>query len=402
MSDSRLPDPLVRLFETHEPEARLLRVWRGIEARRRKREVSRPLQAAFVATFMCSLAAFALLLWRDRPSPRVESPQRSAATRKEAGAALTATGSIVEPGSLARELDFGAGARVTVGPGARLDVLERTANIVTLALRRGLTQFDIRPGAARRWQIESGGVVVEVVGTQFSIERAVDTVRVEVQRGRVLVRGAAVPGRIQALDAGNALTVDAAPEAAQRVVEPPVQAGSALPSGAPARQRPAAASSRNDSQRWREAASERAWNAAWQELGADGVARNSNDLDDVADLFTLADVARLSGHPAAAITPLQRIVELHPNDPRAGVAAFTLGRVWFDALGNPGAAATAFQRALGLKLPQSLAEDAAARLVEALAISGDSVAAKAAAARYRDRYPNGARRAEVDRWSPAE
>jgi transmembrane sensor len=112
-------------------------------------------------------------------------------------------------------------------------------------------------------------------------------------------------------------------------------------------------------------------------------------------------VARRSGHPDVAVGPLQEIVTRHARDPRASVASFTLGRVWLDALGNPGQAVLAFQRALALKLPMTLAEDAEARLVEALARSGRAEEARAAADRYRSHHPSGARRADVDRWSPA-
>jgi hypothetical protein len=75
--------------------------------------------------------------------------------------------------------------------------------------------------------------------------------------------------------------------------------------------------------------------------------------------------------------------------------------VWLDALGNPAQAVLAFQRALDLELPMTLAEDAEARLVEALVRAGRADKARAAADRYRSHHPNGARRADVDRWSPA-
>lgn len=388
MDNSTLPKPLSALFETREPEARLRRVWSGIASRRRRRAKPAPLLWALVGTLAGSLLTFAVLVGHDPSSLRLGMPE------------VVRVESVVEPRQAARVVDFGDGARVTVAAGGRLEVLEHGEQRVTLALRRGLSQFDIEPGGARRFQIECAGVMVEVVGTQFSIEQSQRALRVEVQRGRVLVRGAQVAGGARALDAGGVLVIETAPEARQ----PPAEPSELSPAAPSARPSPAAlpSSGRVDGPAWRQAVSEQDWNRAWASLGAEGVARQSGQAQSVAELFALADVARLSGHPEAAVVPLRKIVDQHADDARAAVAAFTLGRVWLDALGTPALAVLAFKDALALRLPASLAEDAQARLVEALARSGDVDQAHAAAALYRHRYPDGARRALVDRWSPAE
>jgi len=394
VSNSALPNPLSELFESREPEIRLKRVWCGIELRRRRHVAAWPLRGALAAacvSFLLTLGTW--FLW-SRESHHAKAP------------AYATVEAIVESGKVPRELDFGDGARITVGPATRLDVLEQAAHNVTLALRQGLAQFDIRPGGARHWQIESAGVTVEVVGTQFSVERSPNTVRVEVQRGRVLVRGAAVPDQVQALDAGRVLIVDTAREGqlvSKARAEPSASqvqpATSALSPSRPP-MRGTASNQLVTAQSWRQAAFAQEWQLAWDTLGPDGVVQQSRQTESVTDLFALADVARRSGHPEASVGPLQILVESHAQDPRASVAAFTLGRVWLDALGRPSEAVTAFQRALALDLPVTLAEDAQARLVEALAKSGAPAQSRAAAELYRSRYPNGTRRADVDRWSP--
>ncbi len=395
MSNVTLPNPLSELFEAHESAARLNRVWYRVQARRRRQRFSWPKRAA-VASAVCLLALGAWI--------------RSHYFLREGVVSQVApVDAVVEPAKQPRELDFGDGAHVTVGPGARLEVLEQAERTVTLALRRGLAQFDIRPGGVRRWSIESAGIAVEVVGTQFSVERSASAVRVEVQRGRVLVRGARVPDQVQALEAGRVLIIETAPKPVLERDEPSLSPPASPPAlnsdtadsvsaAAPAR----SVSSTEPSASWQEAALAQDWHHAWESLGAAGVAEQSQQSDRVADLFMLADVARRSGHPESAVVPLEKIVDRHPQDPQAGVAAFTLGRLWIDALGNPAEAVHAFRRALLLELPATLAEDAQARLVQALAQSGDPVQAHAAAERYRSRYVNGARRADVDRWSPPE
>jgi TolA-binding protein len=82
-------------------------------------------------------------------------------------------------------------------------------------------------------------------------------------------------------------------------------------------------------------------------------------------LFAAADAARLAGHPAAAVAPLSAIVTRHPDDPRAAVAAFQLGRVFADELADPARAAAAFERARALDPSGPLAADAAGRADEA-------------------------------------
>jgi len=57
----------------------------------------------------------------------------------------------------------------------------------------------------------------------------------------------------------------------------------------------------------------------------------------------------------------------HEDDPRAGLAAFTLGRLELDRLGRPADAVTDLERALALGLPRGLVADARQRLDEARA-----------------------------------
>src|SRR5262249_8117411 len=92
--------------------------------------------------------------------------------------------------------------------------------------------------------------------------------------------------------------------------------------------------------------------------------------DETGELMLAADVARLSGHPADAVPYLERILGSRGSDPRAGLAAFTLGRVLLEELGRPAEAANAFARARRAGGP--LAEDALAREVEASSRAGDT------------------------------
>jgi tetratricopeptide (TPR) repeat protein len=148
---------------------------------------------------------------------------------------------------------------------------------------------------------------------------------------------------------------------------------------------------------WREEAARGHHAEAYALLGSGGLEREVGRAASSEDLFTLADIARLSGHPERARAPLSRLLELYPHDARAPLAAATLGRIELD-LGQPASAARAFERALAIGAPLALEEDLRARLVESWARAGDHAAARAAAETYRQHFPTGRRKAEVDRW----
>ena len=118
--------------------------------------------------------------------------------------------------------------------------------------------------------------------------------------------------------------------------------------------------------------------------------------DDTADLLLAADAARLSGHPSEAVPYLERVLRGHASDPRARLAAFTLGRVLLDELGRPREAVDAFAFARSSGGP--LAEDALARQVEAVSRAGDVTRSRELARLYQRLYPNGRRAKAVSRF----
>ena len=149
-----------------------------------------------------------------------------------------------------------------------------------------------------------------------------------------------------------------------------------------------------------------AWQPAAEEHTAPAPARDWRDLardgdydrayvafdrvhDNVEDLLLLADVMRLSHHAVEALAPLRRVVRDHPDDPRASLAAFTVGRVLLEDLGRPREANDAFADAIRLAPDGPMAEDALARQVESLSRAGDARAAQQLAEEYLRQFPNG-------------
>lgn len=303
----------------------------------------------------------------------------------------------VAPGAAPRRLGLSDGAVIVVDPGARLEPLVNTAEAVTLRLSRGGAEFDVPPAGPRRWTIEAALVRVTVVGTRFRVERDGSAVAVEVSRGVVSINGELVEDAPRRLVAGDSVVLaPAAFASAEPTSESdagePVDAGAAVEVEAgPAAPRPRTRRS------WRRLAREGEYDDAFEQLGAAGVAREARQAATMEELLTLADVARRSGHPREAVDPLERALRLHPQDRRAPVAAFTLGRLYLHFLGNPARAARAFERCIALGPPQALREDAHARLAQARLRAGDAAGARSAASRYLRSFPDGRWAAEARR-----
>jgi transmembrane sensor len=411
---SRLPIPVRSVLRSGLDEVALARVGRRVAATRRAastrvsgpalRETPsasayrwRPIGALLGAAVAVVVALAVVSAHRAREGS--EGPLRTAD-----GRSMETMG---EASQSPRTFFLTDGSIVTLIAGARLQVLENDGTAIVALLGSGSARFDVQPGGPRRWTIECGVASVQVVGTRFSIQRAPGQVRVGVEHGTVIVRSDQLPERVQKLTDGQTLDVTEASAPMPRSPAPALSEtvdASAL--SLPLRAvRPT--SDKGDRARavgrgasgagWRELARRGEYAAAYALLGTSGIGDLSTD-GTVADSLAAADVARLSGHPRDAVAPLQHIVTVYPDDPRAALAAFTLGRVQLDALEDAADAADAFARAIVLGVPDGLLEDAYARLVEARARAGDRAGARRAAQTYRERFPDGTRGPAIDRW----
>ena len=381
---SRLEFPLKDHLREAAEEPALRRIWERIDGRlpdprrRRRRVAMGGLVLAAAAIVVLVVNVVNLAVRRDAgPLRFVDGRALAAVDAPAAGARLA----------------LSDGSTIELADGARFAPLESSGTTFLGVLQRGSASFDVRPGGPRRWQIECGLATVEVVGTRFSCERAPGRLRVSVQRGAIVVRGERVADRARRLAAGESLDVFDAPAPPSDATASAAHASEATPPAVV----PAVADEPAGAPRasWRELARRGRPGEAFAALGAQGVRRETRRLG-VGDLLALADVARLSGHPAEAVAPLERILADFALDPQAPLAAFALGRLELDALARPRAAAVAFGRALALGVPRSLREDVRARLVEAHARAGDEAAAGAAAEAYLREFPTGRHRAEME------
>jgi len=399
MSETQFPEtrfPLKDRLVDPVDEAAIHRIGERIDERLRRPRPRRHLPLALIGA--TAAAVILVAAWRIH---RDAGPLRFADGRE-----LVA----LDAGTTAGDIPLSDGSRIRLSPGARIEPLESSGTTFSAIVTQGHVDFEVRPGGPRHWVIECGLATVEVIGTSFSCDRGPGRLRLVVHHGAVLVRGERVPDRARRLLAGESLELaeDArlpTPASADTLAFPalpePASASGSLAAepladvakgeAVRARGRQAAAVG------WRDLARRGRHGEAFSALGTEGLRRESKHLG-VNDLFALSDVARLSGHPADAVVPLERIVTDFANDARAPLAAFALGRLELDSLGQAQAAATAFRKALALGIPSGLREDVRARLVEAYARSGDADAARRAADAYVDEFPRGRHVQAIRGW----
>jgi transmembrane sensor len=356
----------VREAEWHRERSRaaLLAVHQRV---RRARLVRRVQGAALVAA--CALLAFAF--WpRESNAPVAQHvpslPSNVAPTVKDG-----------------RVLRFADASTVTLLDAAsEVEVLEVTPERVEVSLTRGQAAFSVTPLASRTFVVRVATLALEVLGTRFTVEREAERVLVSVSEGRVEVTS--LPERrllVAKESAWFALTKAPSPAA---MPEPPTNVESGEK-----------ASTRHEGTSAHRAFLEHARHRRYTNVMELIREKPSVVHDDPEDLMLAADAARLTGHAEKAVPYLKRVVQEHAKDPRAQLAAFTLGRILLFDLNRPLEARAAFALTRKISAQGALAEDALAREVQAAEKAGQRSEARTLAQEYLTRYPEGRRRGEV-------
>jgi transmembrane sensor len=281
-----------------------------------------------------------------------------------------------------------------------VQIKESSSSHSVIELVRGGARFNVTHNPSRLFRVEAGVVTVDVLGTEFTVERIGPRVRVSVLRGQVQVGWSERTALVIEGETGifprqkpgddGASSADLEGEAPGALADDSITPNGAAssPHAGPSDHTRAGTSSP-----WRSLAAQRNFNEAYNALRRDGWDVPNNP----SDLLLSADVARMSHHPSEAIPPLRRVVEQYSSDPRAPAAAFTLGRVLMET-GAPRQAALAFAKAGTLDHQGTIVEDALAREVEAWSRAGDVARAHKRAEDYVARYPSGLRLASVRQY----
>jgi TolA-binding protein len=289
------------------------------------------------------------------------------------------------------EMNVLPGIAVLLDPRSTASVRGNEDERVEIELVSGAATFDVKHRPARTVIVSADAVDIAVVGTRFrvALDAGEREVVVVVERGAVEVRRRGTTallarleegrtGRFPSGDVSSARQEPAEPAtAAAREGGPdsPMAPSAPSPSVASA---PATRPAGSDAARARPASS-----------GASAAAVASVPPDEAKALFNRANSARQEGRPRDAAALYDELRRRFPEDPRAGLAAFELGRLRMDALGDVAGAAEALGAAVALGHEASFHEDAQARLVRALGAMGDRHRCREARRTYLERYPMG-------------
>ena len=269
-------------------------------------------------------------------------------------------------GSLATPLDRGS----------VLVVAEDSPRRMRVDLQLGGARFQVTRNRERSFSVGAGSVAITVVGTVFAVQRLPDRVGVTVEQGTVKVAWKAGEHLLHGGEDGWF----------------PIDAPAADSGGGPASGNGADGGGAREAARGRP----RGVRAPAAGKGADDARVDAGPAEDpVETLLKAADAARAAGHPDEGAAILKRLLDRHPQDPRAPLAQLTLGRALLMELGRPHEAAVVFAELRARAPSGPFAADALAREAEAWSRAGRREEARARALEYLRLYPDGNRAAAV-------
>jgi hypothetical protein len=331
--------------------------------------------------------AAVLWLWLGKRSLTLEHAGRSQSGE---------IGAFIEPSGQAEPLRFSDGSEIVVSPRSRLEVARVSSEAVDVRLDRGRFEARIRSAGRTRWTFLSGPLEVVVTGTELAVgwDPTARRFTLEVSHGSV---------RVRVLNTGSEQSVAAGQRYELDCNETPAACGAASaaasnePSGGGPGPKPSAHLDKAPPAP--ASAAPVASAPSWSSLAARGKYKQAlaaiDDFDAACrsagpdDLWRLANVARFGGSPAKASFALSELRARHKGHPRAGDAAFELGRMAFDGRRSYAAAARWFEAYLAERPGGSFAQEASGRLIECYRGMGAQARAKALAERYLKMYPAG-------------
>ncbi|HVU03585.1 MAG TPA: FecR domain-containing protein [Polyangiaceae bacterium] len=343
--------------------------WRRIERRLGAPPSRRPWFALAFATAAVVLGMVVLTVLRFR-APPAESAWN---------------GAVLESGSDRVSVALNEGSRIELEPSSRILVREGNVHAVHLDMPKGGARFQVTHVSGRAFDVTARGVRVRVVGTKFTV-RTEDVaggarVTVAVDEGVVEVEPTA-GGDVTRVRAGETFSMVTSAKVTKRDAPDPTADVAAKP---PATE-PAAPGASSEPEPPGGAAES-------QGAKASARARPTDGEPTAQELFERGNAARQSGDARGAATAYEALLRHHPTDARAGLAAFELGRLRMDQLGDLKGATVALERAAAMA--PGFREDALARLVSAYGTLGDQARCEGARSAYLGSHPNGVHAAAV-------
>ncbi len=324
------------------------------------------------------------------------------------------------------------GNEMRLAAGSQGSVKEASSRQVRLSLVRGKLTSVVRVPV--RWCVEAGPYYVEAAGTEYTVRWDPPRLEVAVTKGRVTVSMEEGGPALWKLDAGSRLVVEngkvveTAGQPAPVVENAPVPAepkmhpegepalppqNQALPEegknpekiaqGAPASSQPPRQGVRMETREtapprtvapedppapeWKRLLQAEDYRGAVAAMEQAGLATFA-DTAPLSDLQAMATAARYAGKPQTALVLLVSMRTRFPGTKAASVAAFLMGRVYAEQLGDHRAAVAWFSTYLGEVPDGVLAEEALGRRMDSAHRCGMDAQARESARQLLERFPS--------------
>lgn len=331
-------------------------------------------------------------------------------------------------GSERLDVTFSDGSHVGLTGDARARVADLHRDGARVVLERGALQADVAHRQGTSWRFDAGPFSVRVLGTKFGLEWDPSRERfvLDLADGQVAISGPKL-GPSCVVRSGQRLQIElAASKGTGPCVEPegtPPQSASLAPSATPTVIAPTVATPtlatpmvtetppqssalqaisggvESEQATGDQGPVDQATGAQANPARDDGeaahaaVSRTAFEQalrhGSATELMGLADTARYAGKSDQATQALIEVRRRFPSSAEASQAAFLLGRVAADQQRAPKRGAEWFAVYLAERPGGAFASEALGRLLHCQDASGQVQAARASAARYLERYPNG-------------
>jgi ferric-dicitrate binding protein FerR (iron transport regulator) len=281
------------------------------------------------------------------------------------------------------ELAFEAGSR-----GRIAEVSPRGAHVV---LEHGAAHVAVNHLPHAEWSIEAGPYQVAVIGTEFEVRWSGRDLEIDLERGAVSVHGGALASDIK-LVGGQRLVAHPNGELSISSLDAKTEATSPIPPSSARVEPPPTSPSASASPvkpSWTERVASGDYQAVLDEAEARGVGGvlQSGSLP---DLVALGDAARYKGKMDLAKSALETQRSRFHGSSAAISAAFVLGRLSEDSLGDVSGAIAHYDEYLAEAPSGAFAAEAWGRKMNAVSRVRGVEAARPIATEVLARYPDGA------------
>ncbi len=312
------------------------------------------------------------------------------------------SGTVLESGATAQSVRLKDGSKIIVAPESRVALCEVDGPQVCLRVEYGKARFSVKRTPGRQFTVRVADVEVRVVGTSFTVSRSKlrkgEEVQVAVSEGVVEVRG---PGVVQRLAAGDrwVRSTDGTTRvetSSDGVLETEDDLG------------------RIEDGKEEGEVKETEIETEAEEPGSDGIKDGSREngrtgrlpgertgrVESVDALWNDARRARSEGRYRDTERIFARILKDFPSGGQSALAAFALGQLRMDVLGDPAGAVAPLRRAVAAGRGSSFHEDALSRLAQAYNRTGKTNDCIRTHRRYLTEYPEGVHRKRLARICP--